>query len=152
MLENNIPEAMDRVDKMSMKALTAIGLFVMGKAVENLRKPRKHRGGGSFPTYDTGNLANSVTFQADGKQVHIGTPAEYGIYIEKGAKAHWTSPKNLMDWCRRKLGDAKLAYPVAKVIAKQDMPAMPWLEPAFTQNISEIERIAGQEAKLVFPE
>ncbi len=152
MLENNIPQAINKIDHATSKALHALGLFIVGKAVANLRKPRTHRGGGAYGTYDSGNLANSITYKVDTNSVDVGTPVEYGEYIEKGARAHWTSIDNLREWCRRKLGDAGLAAVIQRSIAREDMPAMPFLEPAFLENVAEMERIAGQEVKVVFPE
>jgi len=150
--EDNTQEVVKALTKAEQGILNAIGLLVMGKAVENLRKPRPHRGGGSFPTYDTGNLGNSITYKVTDRGVEVGTPVEYGVCIEKGVKAHWTSLRNLKDWCRRKLGDEKAAVRVQRSIASQDMPAMPWLEPAFMENVDEIQKVAGQEVKIVFSE
>ena len=102
MIENHTKEAVKELDEFKKYLLTQVGILVQGEAVRNLSKPRTHRGGGQFPTYDTGNLANSITYVVDEDKVQIGTPVEYAIYIEKGTKAHWTSVKNLTDWVRRK--------------------------------------------------
>jgi phage gpG-like protein len=149
-IENNLPKASKELDEFKEYLLTQVGMLVQGDAVKNLSKTRTHRGGGSYPTYDTGNLANSITYIVEEDKVQIGTPLEYAIYIEKGAKAHWTSVKNLIDWVKRKFKgmtekeQKSISYAIQNRIASEDMPAMPFLDPAFVSNFMKITNLLGK--------
>jgi phage gpG-like protein len=146
---NNLPKAAKELDEFKEYLLTEAGLLVQGDAKDELSKPKPHRGGGSFPAYDTGNLANSITYVVDKDSVRIGTPLEYAIYIEKGAKAHWTSVKNLTEWVSRKFKgmtekeQTSISYAIQHNIAKEDMPAMPFLETAFMNNMFKLIELLG---------
>lgn len=149
MIENNLPKAAKELEDFKEYLLTEAGILVQGDAVNELSKPKPHRGGGSFPTYDTGNLANSMTYVVNKDSVRIGTPLEYAIYIEKGAKAHWTSVNNLIEWVKRKFKgmtekeQTSISYAIQHNIAKEDMPAMPFLEPAFLNNMDKLIDLLG---------
>lgn len=151
MIQSKISSVQKEIDNFTKYLLDEIGTLVQGAAVANLSTPTLHRGGRWFPNYDTGNLSNSITYVVNptDNTVSIGTPLEYGIYIEKGCKAHWTSVKNLMDWVQHKFAPAdekeqkSIAYAIQHRIASEDMPPMPFLEPAVWNNQEAIKRKAG---------
>jgi len=146
---NNTELVKNELDRFKEYVLEKVGVLVEGEAVKEMKNPVLHRGGRWFPTYDTGNLANSITHEVDGEVVRVGTPVEYGIYIEKGAKAHWTSVKNLIEWVKRKFSGAtekeqkSIAYAIQHKMSKEDMPPMPFLEPAVWNNMDKIKKIFG---------
>lgn len=147
MLQDNTKEALEKLNEYENYLLEKVGIYVKGKVKENLKKGKPHRNGKSYPIYDTGNLINSITYKVGKKLVRIGTPLEYAIYIEKGAKHHWTSVKNLIEWVRRKFPTLSnkeqnsISYAIQKTIAKDDMPAMPFITPAVEENLRDIKTI-----------
>jgi len=147
--ENNTEAVKSELDRFKEYILEKVGILVEGEAVKEMKNPVLHRGGGWYPTYDTGDLANSITHQVSDDTVKVGTPLEYAIYIEKGAKAHWTSVKNLIEWVGRKFigmpekEQQSIAYAIQHNIAKEDMPPMPFLEPAVWNNLDRIKKLFG---------
>ena len=79
--QSKLPAFIKRLDEAENKLLTKIGISVAGQAT-------------LIAPVDTGNLANSIDFDTDipGKQVHIGTPVEYGIYQELGTRKMAAQP------------------------------------------------------------
>lgn len=61
----------------------------------------------------------------------------YGVFVEKGAKAHFVPIEPLKDWAQLKLGDANAAYAVRNKIAAEGTKAQPFFMPAKieTENI-----------------
>lgn len=41
---------------------------------------------------DTGHLRNSIAHQVQDKTVYVGTPVEYGVYVELGARGRTPQP------------------------------------------------------------
>lgn len=83
-----------------------------------------------YKAYDTGRLANGITYRKDGlcKWI-VAATEEYSIYVEFGtgsagdpAVAHTTRPKWV--YFSDKAGDYRTAYP---------QPARPFMRPAFAK-------------------
>ena len=139
--------------------------IILPAAIANISKPRTHRGGKSFNTYDTGNLSSSMTWNINGNTLQVGTPLEYAIYIEKGCKAHYMPVDKLTEWVKRKFkGDISsvgsqaprgkkrktqesfiknLVFLINRSMSKNDMPAMPFLEPSVTENLEQLKQAIG---------
>lgn len=148
--ENNTESVKANLDAFLGWALDEVGMIVRDGAKEALETPIMHRGGKQYPTYDTGDLHGSITFERQGTEwVRIGTPKEYAIYIEKGAKAHWTSVNNLLGWVSRKFWgmtekeQTSIAYAIQRNMSKEDMPPMPFLEPGLWNNLDKVKRKLG---------
>ena len=79
--KSNKKEVLAAMQKAEERALEAIGVFVDGEAV--LRCP-----------VDTGNLRSSINHRVNKKEksVSIGTPVEYGPYVEKGTRHQKEQP------------------------------------------------------------
>jgi len=82
---------------------------------------------------DTGYLRAQIRAERIGDLhwvVATGEPG-YAAAVEFGTKPHWPNMRVLKRWAKRKLGDERLAYPVAKAIAQRGTPEHPYLSPAF---------------------
>jgi Bacteriophage HK97-gp10, putative tail-component len=92
-------------------AMYDTGKIAEGKAKEN------------SPIND-GSLRSSITTSEprvtrDNAEITVGTNIKYAKYMEQGTRPHYVSARLLMPWARKKLGNANLAYAVAKSIAKK---------------------------------
>lgn len=93
------------------------------------------------PVGTTGNLQSSIRglVEAVGAtlvRIRVGSTADYAAAVEKGTEPHFPPPSALREWARSVLGDADLAFPVARSIAESGTEAQPFLEPAFEDNIT----------------
>lgn len=79
--ESNKGELLKKLKQAEERALEGVGVFVTGEA--SARSP-----------VDTGNLRSSINHQVNAgeKSVKIGSPVEYGIYIEKGTSKMSAQP------------------------------------------------------------
>lgn len=85
---------------------------------------------------DTGNLRRSIKESKanNGFTSVVKVDAEYGVFVEYGTSKHFPPTESLEGWARRKLGNEKLAFLVARKIFKKGTPAQPFLFPAFEKN------------------
>ena len=85
-------------------------------------------------------LRNSIIVELtpDGLQAEIGTPLNYGPYIEFGTRAHFPPMDALKKWCERH-GDIP-PFLVARAISKRGLPARPYLYPAYDALIAFFEQ------------
>lgn len=95
----------------------------------------------------SGNLAQSiqegpVTVDATGVYAVVIANADYASFVEFGAGPavghgqFFPPPDALRDWCEKVLGDASLAFVVARAIWKRGLYAHPFMAPALETNIS----------------
>ncbi|QOR55526.1 MAG: hypothetical protein UMS36scaffold28_16 [Phage 59_13] len=71
--------------------------------------------------------------------------ANYASFVEFGTRPHFPPVDALRDWAARVLGDERLAFVVARAIARRGTYAKPFLGPALTANTATYKRaiIAG---------
>lgn len=93
-------------------ALEACGLYAEGDAK------------GRCP-YDTGRLRNSITHRVEGASVKVGTGVEYAAAVELG---HRQEP-------------GRYIPAIGKRLARDWIPAKPYLVPAITQNADAYRRL-----------
>ena len=77
-VKNNAAQVKRSLEEQIESALTAVGVFVQGEAMEELENaPRR---------VDTGNLKNSISHRVEMGEhaVYIGTPVKYGRYVHEG--------------------------------------------------------------------
>lgn len=61
----------------------------------------------------------------------VGSALPYAQVVEFGRNQGWFPPlENLRLWARRKLGDDRLAFPIARAIKRRGFKAQPYLGPA----------------------
>ena len=107
---------------------------------------------------DVGHFRDSWHLQVAKPQnltAQVGTHLvpHYAPDIEYGTRPHDVSPKKLMNWAMRKLGDPKLAYAVAGKIAKKGTKERHIFRPVAENTINvlnqEVEKLAKQlESKM----
>jgi hypothetical protein len=69
----------------------------------------------------------------DGARIvgEVGSGLPYASVIEEGRSSGWfPPPSELKAWARRKLGDERLAFVVARAIKRRGFRAQPYLRPA----------------------
>lgn len=92
---------------------------------------------------DTGELRESIksVVESVGQamfKIKIGSDVDQASPIEFGTDPFFPPPNELRGWARRKLGDADLAFPVAKSISETGISEQPYLRPAFKNNVERI--------------
>jgi phage gpG-like protein len=69
---------------------------------------------------NTGMLRNSIRAERAGRTTwYVGSHVSYAAAIEYGTKPHMPPSNELKYWARRKLGNEKLAYAIARKIAQR---------------------------------
>lgn len=61
--------------------------------------------------------------------------ADYASFVEFGTHPHFPPIEALEDWCAKFLGDAKLAFVVARAISRRGTYAQPFMGPAVLENM-----------------
>ena len=85
---------------------------------------------------DTGRLRSSIILQPttpNSDRYILSDGVSYGVCVEMGTRPHPVSYKNLVGWARRKLGNSKLAFAVAKKIQKYGTRPQPFFRPALDE-------------------
>ena len=123
---NNAPEVLENLYDACIRALTRIGLRVEGYAIV-------------LVPVDTGDLKNSITFYVDEEEkvVYIGTPKEYGIYVEMGTGMYVDGGRKT-PWVYQdeKTGEWRTTH---------GQKAQPYLKPAITDHIDTYKNIVKDE-------
>ncbi len=129
-IEDNRAEVHAALNSAVMRALERSGLLVEGEAKENLE--HNH-------SVDTGNLVNSVAHKVvDGEQtVYVGTPVEYGVYVELGTGKYATTGGRPTPWVYQ---DSKGNWHHT-----HGQRAKPFLKPAITDSVNSIRNIIKDE-------
>jgi bacteriophage HK97-gp10 putative tail-component len=91
------------------------------------------------PTGVAGTLAQSIQpgdiiITDDNVVAFVDANADYASYVENGTRAHFPPVDALKDWAQKFLGDAKLAFVVARAISRRGTYAHPFLGPAVLAN------------------
>lgn len=78
----------------------------------------------------TGTLINSISYEIlyDGAMLTLEFDmADYGIYVDQGRRPGKMPPiSNIADWCRVKGIPQTAAFPIARKIGKEGIPATPF--------------------------
>lgn len=78
------------------------------------------------------SIAQNVAEEGNRIVGEVGSGLVYASVVEEGRSSGWFPPPNgdLRTWARRKLGDARLAFVVARAIKRRGYRAQPYLRPA----------------------
>ncbi len=92
------------------------------------------------PSGVTGALAQSiqagdVIITDDNVVAFVEANADYASYVEFPTKPHFPPIDALRDWAQKFLGDAKLAFVVARAISRRGTYAHPFMGPALLANM-----------------
>ena len=92
------------------------------------------------PTGVTGALGQSIqpgeiTITDDNVEAIVEANADYASYIEFGTRPHFPPVDALRDWAAKFLGDERLAFVVARAIARRGTMAHPFMGPALLENM-----------------
>jgi len=106
---------------------------------------------------DTGRLAGSISNRIDGTGLvlegHVGPSVGYGRYVEFGRTPGARMPpvSALIGWVQRhfhnprqRVTDATLrseAFALARAISRRGIPPRPFMQPALTKNLPQIEAL-----------
>lgn len=72
----------------------------------------------------------------------VGSGMVYAPVVEEGRQTGWLPPpENLRTWARKKLGDDRLAFVVARAIQRRGFRAQPYLRPAMEAVLPRVESI-----------
>lgn len=93
------------------------------------------------PTGVTGTLAQSIqpgaiTVTDDSVEAIVEANADYASYVEFGTRPHFPPIDALKDWAEKFLGDPKLAFVVARAIARNGTKPYNFMGQALLQNMS----------------
>jgi HK97 gp10 family phage protein len=72
---------------------------------------------------------------------------KYGVFVERGTRPHFPPIEPLKRWSALKLGNANLAWAVAKKISRVGTKAQPFMQPALDKNIHFMKRKFGELAQ-----
>ena len=91
------------------------------------------------------SIAQNVTEDGNKITAEVGSGLPYASVIEEGRNP-WSGAMpppsgDLKTWARRKLGDERLAYVVARAIKRRGFRAQPYLKPALQSATSRIQGI-----------
>jgi phage gpG-like protein len=91
---------------------------------------------------DTGRLLGSITRDVSPTEAQIGTNVTYAPTVEDGRRSGAPMPPSgaLLDWMRRHGIPAESEFVVRRAIARRGIKARPFLLPALTNNLTQIER------------
>lgn len=84
---------------------------------------------------NTGNLVKNVfVYESKPSRGRIGVGEKYGLYVEKGTKAHFPPVAPLERWAQTKLGKSGIGFLIARKIAREGTKAKPFVEPTFQKS------------------
>ena len=129
---SNVDEIVNNIDKAKYEKLLAASEFARNRLIEKLsgnRSGREYTVPGTSTTYTasapgeapasrTGQLRGSIEYEITRDNTYIGTPLEYGLYLEKGSYNPVTGA---------------ILYP------------RPWLKTTLSENQKAIQNILGSE-------
>lgn len=115
-ITDNSDEVLRAVANAVDRAFDAIGETACGHAEDNLTKNK---------SVITNNLRGSLTYKHDDKSITIGTPVEYGKYVELGH--------------RQEVG--RYVPAIGKRLKNAHVPPKPFLKPAITEHMDEYKNL-----------
>lgn len=68
-----------------------------------------------------------------------GDRAPHFVFLERGTRPHFPPPRALEAWAQAKLGDASLAFVVARAIARRGTPALRMMQTAWDAHKGQIQ-------------
>jgi len=132
-------EFMSKIEDATAAGLEACAAVVEADAVLNC------------PVHDS-LLRNSIYREVDRdeKRARVGASAEYAAAVEYGRRPGKMPPVDaLRKWAKDILGDAGLAFPIAKKIASAGTKSQPYLRPALDNNARKFSGIMARELRRV---
>lgn len=126
----NTDKVLEGLDEAAIRALTRIGM--QGRDYASDLAPVAEDYGGT--------LAQSIDFmvEEENKECYIGTPKEYGIYVEMGTGLYADGGRKDVPWTYQdpKTGEWRTT---------SGMKAQPYLKPAITDHIDTYKNIVKDE-------
>ena len=126
---NNVPKVLKDFDEACIRALTRMGM--QGRDYASDLAPIAEDNGGT--------LAQSIDFTVDeeNKECYVGTPKEYGIYVEMGTGMYVDEGRKT-PWVYK---DEK----TGEWVTTRGQKAQPYLKPAITDHIDTYKNIVKDE-------
>ncbi|MFA6433750.1 MAG: HK97 gp10 family phage protein [Elusimicrobiales bacterium] len=89
------------------------------------------------------SIAQNVAEGGGKITAEVGSGLPYASVVEEGRQPGWFPPPSgdLKTWARRKLGDERLAFVVARAIKRRGFRAQPYLKPALAVATPRIQLI-----------
>ncbi len=127
---DKVVENLAKFEKSLFREMTYGAQAVQAKVVIDARK---------LVPYFKGTLSISIqegpiTITDTNIEAIVSANADYASFLEYGTRPHFPPPDALRDWCRTVLGDAGLAFVVARAISRRGSPARPFMGPALEAN------------------
>lgn len=140
-----VNEAIGEIRHMTMRVEGAVREVVATAAVTGHRMAVKAVQG---KAKDTGALSKSIQWQItnDGFSAQIRTRSKYAEPTEFGRRpgARMPPASALVGWSRRKIGDGRLAFVVARSIGEKGLPERPFMRPGATIVAATMKRDVGK--------
>jgi hypothetical protein len=73
-------------------------------------------------------MERSVSSEVSPRMLKVGPTAPYAGWVRLGTGPHWVPIEPLKEWAKWKLGNASLAYPIQKKIARFGTEGFDYLE------------------------
>lgn len=133
-----------RLDKLRRKAPGAVIDAAMAEAriIMEISKQR-------VPVFET-EILKSAFIERQGLRITLGYGARHAIYQHEGTRPTGNMPplERIRPWAEAKLGDARLAFPVARAIALRGLPALKFLEGPIKERLPGMaKRIAARASR-----
>jgi len=89
------------------------------------------------------SIAQNVSDEGNKITAEVGSGLAYAPVVEEGRQVGWFPPPSgdLKTWARRKLGDERLAFVVARAIKRRGFRAQPYFKPALATASPRIQLI-----------
>lgn len=81
-------------------------------------------------------MAGVVEIKMNEVTAEVKAESEYASWVELGTRPHFPPTQALEQWAEDKLGDARLAFVVARAISRRGTPPRPFLGPALMSHQS----------------
>jgi HK97 gp10 family phage protein len=95
----------------------------------------------SLAPRDTGRLQGSIHSRISGLTAEVGPTVAYGLFVEKGTRAHFPPVGAISGWAVR---HGLNPYAVARGMSRKARPPRPFMVPALERSRARIEALAAK--------
>ena len=135
-IESNFKEWMQHLESRYNDAMSMIEHGMASEVQRIVNDAKAHT------PVNTGTLRNSIRAERAGRTTwYIGSHVPYAAAVEYGTKPHMPPSNALQYWAKRKLGNEKLAYAVARKIAQKGTPPHRMFRNAITARAPRIKQL-----------
>lgn len=131
-----------RIDSISRETaedrLRLIAEFLVGEVKK--RTPKGVSAGGGLE----GSIFQEVRTTGVAVEAIVSTPLVYGPPVEFGSEPHFPPSDALKGWAKRKLGDEKLAYVVARAISRRGTKPQEMFQKAWDENLGQVQSLLAE--------